>query len=282
MTAVMRRPNLFILGAPRCGTTAMFEFLGAHPEIHPSRLKEPFYFVPRPRRRLTEEEYLALFSDATDERWLLEATPHYLSTPEAPRLIRDFAPDGRVIVMVRDPIDAIDSLHGLRRLHRRSDDDLRSALDKGRYWRLARYGEQLERVFGTFPRERTHVVVYDDFLADNDREYGRALAFLEVDEGFRPRFRTVNPSGEGRIPALQRALGSESALRAAARRVVPHSLHAAAWRSASELNLRARPRPPVDQALAARMWLELEPDVELLSTLLDRDLVSLWRPGHLP
>src|SRR5581483_2495692 len=206
----MRRPNLFILGAPRCGTTAMFTFLGEHPEIHPSRIKEP-YFFSRERSARQAGEYLALFSGATTERWLLEASPHYIHTPQAPQRIREFSPAARAIVMIRDPVEQIRSLHDQRVLeHLQRSDDLGTELASGEaretYLPSVRSGENLARVLAVFPREDVHVIVFDDFRADNAAAYRRALEFLGVESSFMPQLRTINPTSEPRSLPLQRML----------------------------------------------------------------------------
>lgn len=276
----MRRPNLFILGAARCGTSAMFEFLGAHPEIHPSRVKEPRYFDPT-RNTRSLDEYLALFTAATDERWLVEATPTYISTPGAPQRIREFSAHARAIVLVRDPVDQMRSIHAFRVfLQREESADLRTELSllKEGYWRNVRSGKNLSRVLGAFPREAVHVIVYDDFRADVGLAYRQTLDFLEIDPSFVPRFRIVNPTSTPRSRTLQAMLWRDGGpLRAVARAVLPDRMRKKAFHFAASLNRRPEAVPPIDPGLAAELWRELEPDVELLSRLLDRDLVALWR-----
>jgi sulfotransferase family protein len=278
------RPNLFILGAPRCGTTAMWTFLGAHPEIFAPWFKEPGYFIPGERRpgAKTREEYLGLFADAGQERWLLEGSTYYLSTPAAPALIREFSPEARAIVMV-NPADQISSHYDFRRFYLEEPHDIRSALEgpdaEQRYVRYARYGEQLERVLEVFPRTAVHIVVYDDFLTDNEAEYRRVLEFLDVHTGFTPSLDRVGPSLSGyRSYGLQRLLFSDQGtVRAASRVLVPRSLRRTAWQTAHRLN-RRRGRSRLEPELAGLVWRRLERDVERLSALLDRDLVALWRP----
>lgn len=276
----MRRPNLFILGAPRCGTSALFEFLGAHPDVHPCQIKEPRYFIPAGDRSL--DEYVRLFAGATDEPWLLEATPGYLSTPDAPRQIREFSPQARAIVMVRNPIEQLRSLHRLRVFLRREHSlDLAAELSMNDaqdiYWKRVRSGENLARVLEVFPRQDVHVIVHDDFRADNASEYRRVLEFLAIDDSFAPRFRTINPSSEPRSQALQRVLWRDGGVvRAIGRTIVPEQLRKAAFDSAATFNRRRLPDSEIDPELASALWRSLEPDVELLGSLLDRDLVGLW------
>jgi hypothetical protein len=106
------RPNLFIVGAPKAGTTTLFASLGQVPGIFvPDKIKEPHYFgriaVPDsdPRAMRSEKQYLALFSAAgSAHRILLEASPSYLRDPDADRLIREFNPDAKVLAILRDPV----------------------------------------------------------------------------------------------------------------------------------------------------------------------------------
>ena len=115
--AVPRRPNFFILGAPKCGTTALSAYLREHPRVFVSQPKEPHYFCDdfdyyyAPGQR-SEAHYLGLFADA-DERHLAvgEASVWYLYSATAARNIIAFAPDARIIVMVRNPVELVPSLH---------------------------------------------------------------------------------------------------------------------------------------------------------------------------
>ena len=81
------KPNLFIVGAPKCGTTAWVEYLGSHPDIFFPERKEPSFFCPDllPDQRVqTLEDYLALFADAGTASVAGEASPTYLRSEEAP------------------------------------------------------------------------------------------------------------------------------------------------------------------------------------------------------
>src|SRR5215208_1272534 len=106
-----RRPNLFIIGAPKSGTTSLHRYLQEHPQIYMSRTKEPGYFAPDVEGSRSdllfkhpdaEPEYLALFANATNQKWVGESSTTYLMSRRAPSLIDDFAPDARLIAMVRN------------------------------------------------------------------------------------------------------------------------------------------------------------------------------------
>ena len=90
---VPRRPDFFILGAPKCGTTALSEYLRRHPRVFVSRPKEPHYFCAdfdyyyAPGQR-TEEHYLRLFAEADEGHLAVgEASVWYLYSEDAARNI---------------------------------------------------------------------------------------------------------------------------------------------------------------------------------------------------
>ena len=108
------KPDFFIVGAPRCGTTAMYEYLRVHPDVYMPLHKEPMYFgqdLTQLHVRLTERDYLALFAEARPGQRIGEATTWYLFSKTAASEIRDFSPDARIIIMLRHPVDVMYSLH---------------------------------------------------------------------------------------------------------------------------------------------------------------------------
>ena len=96
------RPPFLIIGAPKCGTTAVAQYLAAHPEVSLSTPKEPHFFDgPLP---LDRARYLASHFPRWDGRGAAgEATPSYLHLPWVAPRIHAMLPDARLIAMVRDP-----------------------------------------------------------------------------------------------------------------------------------------------------------------------------------
>lgn len=305
----MRRPNLFIIGAPKSGTTSLYEYLRGHPDVFMSPMKEPFYFSPDvtsgPRRRelrhgRDEGAYLELFADAKSERWVGEASTSYMVSEVAAGLVKDFEPDPRLVAMVRNPVEVVHALHGERVSHGIEQmADLAQALDAdtdrraGRrlpdgasplgatYVDSGRYGEQLERWFAAFGRDRVHVIVFDDFAANTVASFEGVLRFLDVDPTYRPAsFEVHNPSHRmrgGLVGALRRSVVGRTLRRLAGRvmgerratRLAREVRHSRVTRSASE-------REPLSPEVRDRLEREFETDVARLSELLGRDLGELW------
>jgi Sulfotransferase domain len=224
----LRRPDFFLVGAPKCGTTAMAEYLGQHPEIGMCEHKETQYFAtdlyPRfgirnggPRR--TEVDYLKLFEHVQDRRRLGEASVWYLYSSAAPHEIEAFSPEAEIIVMLRNPLEALPSLHsefvfgGIEPV----EDFARAlALDEEReragaprgfpprsYRSAARYSEQLGRYLEVFGRDRIHVIIYERFRQRTHDAYRATCEFLGVDGSFTPEIRVVNPNKRARSKGLR-------------------------------------------------------------------------------
>jgi hypothetical protein len=103
------RPNLFVAGAAKAGTTSLWDHLAAHPEIYMSTLKEPHFFADVRRSTVAvvkdPQAYAGLFAGGIGARYRGEASPSYLPDPNAAERIRAALPDARVIVSLRDPVE---------------------------------------------------------------------------------------------------------------------------------------------------------------------------------
>ncbi len=299
-----RYPDYLIVGAPRTGTTFMFDYLAEHPQIHNAARKEPQFFATdldsgNYMDSLTfmrdRDEYLALFDGARSDQIVGEASTWYLYSRAAAGNIHAANPDARIIIMLRHPVQMLYSLHG-RRYYAGSEDiaDFGAALDAeadrraGRripprvrnvtalYYRdVGRYAEQVERYLDTFGRDQVHVVLFEDFIADPAAAYRGVLEFLGVDPSFRPEFRVVNAAAARRSQRLQQLLLSPRVIRVA-RAVIPVGLRPRVGRLWDSLNSRGQKRVALDPEVASGLRAELLPDIERLGALLGRDLAAMW------
>ena len=89
------RPNFFIAGAPKCGTSSMHDYLHQHPECYMSEeMKEPGFFNPdlrinTVRRAATEERYLSLFRKGVGKRRIGESSTWYMYSKVAAKMIAE-------------------------------------------------------------------------------------------------------------------------------------------------------------------------------------------------
>jgi hypothetical protein len=298
---VARTPNFFIVGAPKSGTTAVYRYLHEHPEIWMPDEKEPHHFAPdlaASKFIADREEYLTLFREAGDAPRVGEASVYYLYSRRAAAEIRSFEPRSRIIVMLRNPVDMIYSLHSQAFYSGYEDlDSFEEALaaeDDRRLGRripahgyfqqsllyrdIGRYAEQVRRFIDAFGSEQVQVILYDDFERAPADAYRACLEFLGVDPDFRVDFERVNANKRVRSPMLQRLAAGNRGLRRAMRRVFP-LFYSRAYQFFYRLNTVETDRPPLEPALRARLSSEFRDDVRELGRLLGRDL-STWMPGR--
>jgi hypothetical protein len=294
------RPDFFIVGAFKSGTTALYEYLRRHPQVFMPFHKEPNFFgddLTRHYGRLSMPDYLALYRDARPRQRVGEASTWYLYSSSAAREIATFSPPAQIIVLLRNPIDVMYAQHS--QLLFRADEnltDFQAALDaeparrRGDqlppppvrpetlfYRHSVHFAEQLERYVDVFGRQRVHVALFDDLVADTAATYRGVLEFLGVDPTFQPDFTVHNENKRVRFGALQRLvynppgplLGAVHRLR---RFPLVHRLRDGVLR----LNSRPEKRQAMDPVLRARLLAEFAPEIERLSEMIERDL-SAWR-----
>ncbi|MDX1546899.1 MAG: sulfotransferase [Rhodothermales bacterium] len=313
----MGRPSFFIVGNSKAGTTALQRFLRAHPGVFMCRPKEPNYFAsdfcrdPDPGGSFhprSEADYLALFDDARPDQLCGEASACYLYSREAARALHAFAPDARLLVMLREPVDFLYSYFlQLRKnpiTEGESEPDFRTALAlederrQGRqippgcllpeflfYSERVKYAEHLERLFEHFDRRQVKIILYDDFRADNAAVYRDVLDFLGLDPSFEPDFQTHNPGAVLRSKRRQRLLrrlafgeGWAAPLHAVVTRLVPQAPRRALVRWIRQRWV-FKPKEALDPALVRELKGRFRPEVVRLSELLGRDLTTLWGYG---
>ncbi|MGH2456378.1 MAG: sulfotransferase family protein [Candidatus Limnocylindria bacterium] len=290
-----RLPDFFIVGAPKCGTTAMYAYLRQHPQVFMPFHKEPLFFgsdLTHRYGRLTPDDYVALFAEARPGQRVGEASAWYLYSECAAREIHDAAPEAAIVVMLRNPVDVMYAQHSQLLFTRQEEiDDFGAALaaedDRlaGRripagplrrenlyYRRMVAFADQLQRYLNIFGRDRVHVIIHEDLAADTPGEYRRLLQFLGVDPSFRTDFTRANENKRVRSRLLQRLIWDPPLLRRAIPLVRRHPWSHALRARVLELNSRKGPRAALDPALRAKLTAELAPQVERLERLIDRDL----------
>ncbi|WP_299160577.1 sulfotransferase domain-containing protein [uncultured Eudoraea sp.] len=108
----MKKPNLFILGAPKCGTTFLFETFKRHPRIFLPRIKELNYFsfyqlkihsYYKDLKTKSLNKYLRYYKKAKSETYLVDASVSYFTFDEVPKAIKEFNSEAKIIFMVRNP-----------------------------------------------------------------------------------------------------------------------------------------------------------------------------------
>jgi hypothetical protein len=296
----MTKPNFFIIGAPKCGTTALYTYLQQHPDVYFPEVKEPHFFGADLHKRsdvfvLEADRYLSLFSPGRDKAIRGEASTNYVFSESAPEEIHQFARDARIVLMLRPPVDQLYSAHA-QYLYSGNEiiDDFWAALDaeperltgKGippqidlrekvlYQTNLRKIPGQIRRLRDLFGSSGVKVILLEDMKAAPQLVYEETLEFLGVPFAPSPDFAVVNASKAPRSPAvysLIRRFGEPfGRLR---RRLSSRPLGVMSW--IYRLNTVSRARPALDLERRLSLAQSYSDWVNELEELLERDL-SHW------
>lgn len=207
----MAMPNFLIIGTGRAGTTSLYNYLGQHPEIYMSPVKEPNFFgfegeKKKNGRIANLENYKELFKNVYREKAIGEASIIYLSKPKAAEQIKRYIPKVKLIVILRDPADKLYSnfMHRCREGKEKPDSfsNFLKQIDTGspeyRRQHLERnsYYRHLKHYFKLFDRSQIKIFLYEDLQTNPFGLLRDIFRFLDVDENFLPDISIRhNPSG---------------------------------------------------------------------------------------
>jgi hypothetical protein len=207
------RVSFIIAGVQKAGTTALFDYLSEDPGISLSKVKEVHYFDDESRDwvRPDYEAYHANFAP-WDGRPRGEATPIYLYWPNCLARIAAYNANMRLVVLLRDPVERAWSHWKMEYARGVETHPFAWCIRQGRrrlldaepwghhrefsYVERGFYGDQMEALFGTFPRDQVLVLRAEDL----DREPAAALAnlreFLDLPPRTAPEPRRVHVGRE--------------------------------------------------------------------------------------
>jgi hypothetical protein len=219
---VMVKPNFFLVGAAKAGTTSLYHYLRSHPQIFLCPIKEPNYFAKdidttaylKERRQEpvdinqflncdTEmsahsghlrrwDDYLALFAKRHSEVAVGECSVSYLVSKLAADKIKTAIPDARIIIILRDPVERAYSHYIMDLIEGAARGGFlqvlaRQTKNPPRHWGIvdtSLYYHQVQRYYDAFGRSRVKVVLYED-LKEPDTLMKEIFRYLKVDEKHR-------------------------------------------------------------------------------------------------
>lgn len=294
----MVMPNFLIAGFQKAGTTSVYRYLEQHPEVFVSPTKELNFFssiVERPviDPRLTGgmtdlETYRAVFAPGAGHKAIGEASPIYATDPAVPAEIRRLAPDARVIILVRDPVERAYSEYWMRvrdgREKRSFDaainDELQAAGDHPwqpdvyRYLASGFYARHLTPYWDCFRPDRLACHLFDDLEANPAAVMHDIFRFLGVDEQFEADTSVRHNASGSPKSALMQPFMRKTKLSQAVRRALPKPAGDFALAKLEAWRSRNVSKPTLAPKDRRRLVNVFRSDVEQLQARLGRDLSS--------
>jgi hypothetical protein len=229
-----------------------------------------------------------------------EASVWYLSSNTAAERIKEFVPDAKILIHVRNPVDLILSYHSeLIYLGYEDIEDIEQALDVEQqrhrglhipdrcpvprvlyYSEIANLTEQIERFIAIFGRQNVHINIFEDFIVNPADVYRRTLDFLGVNPLFTTTFEIINSNKAIRYPVVRAFIDRPpDYLRQAAKLVLPQSMRETIREWLWAINTRFIQRAEVNPRVRTRLTRQFAGEVERLRNLLSRDLTAALPPS---
>ena len=302
----MTMPNFLIIGAAKSGTSSLYAYLKQHPQIYLCPTKETNFFafegeeINFPGLRQNEstksyqagfktdlESYQKQFKPKDSEIAIGEACPSYLYIPKAAERIKQYIPDVKLIVILRDPIQRAYSnfLHHIRDRVEHYENFIEALeaeewrIQKGWWWgfhyrNAGLYFEQLKRYFELFDRNNITVYLYEDFKVNPLLILENIFQFLSVDDKFIPNVsakynRTAIPKNR----TLDALIKESSPIKSIYQLLVPNKLRKNL--TAKLTNLNPTIKPQISPELRKELIPLLREDILKLQELIQQDL-SKW------
>ena len=300
MNLNIKKPNFFIIGAAKAGTTSLFDILGQHPQVYFPFDKEPGYFNDDEYYSRGDEWYIRTFFKKAEGQPLRgEATSHYLyygkkvaprinnfSQPNPPKFIAIFRDPARLVYSfywnsVREGKESLPFKDALLTEQDRMN-ELQPELERrGRmlyaYSRVGSYADQLLRYLAFFPKERFLFFLTDD-LTDFPTLVTRLQIFLDLEDhsaNMKPAKSNVSALPKSR--KLHQWLRNRSLLKELFKPFIPVSIRYKLKMSTLEMNLRQFNPLEMDAETVNSIREHYREQTNQLQDIIQRDL-SKWLP----
>ncbi|MBU0761506.1 MAG: sulfotransferase [Candidatus Altiarchaeota archaeon] len=312
----VKKPNFFIVGQPRCGTTAIYLSLKAHPQIYMPEIKEPSFFSKDLNAKSMSntlafvksyDGYLQLFENVKDEIVIGEASTNYLYSKVAAKEIYKFNHAAKIIIILREPIDFLSSYCQFVKcsvLEKNPDvleyikcledalnvEEPRKKTDKRHktkllpYYEIIKYAEQIKRYYKYFPKDQVKIIIYDDFREDNKKILGEILSFLGADTHYPinvPKANTSKTVRDTNISAFFKFFFKTFISRVYSSRELYFFLKKLRLNSVYRLlfnnvYLKNNPDKRIDESLRLKLMKKYKTEVVKASELIGINLVKKW------
>ena len=204
--------DFFVVGAARCGTTSLYNYLSQHPQIYLPAIKELNYFSnveskdhatylkPKKDKHYhtkiikKEEVYKSVFEDAKKKQQKGDISPSYLWDKETAKRIYAHNPNAKIIISLRNPVQRAFSHYVMNvSIGHENAQSFADALKKepeliwgggSLYLQLSAYYEAVKPYFDVFPKENICILVFEDWIKNKDKTLTDIYEFIGVDKEF--------------------------------------------------------------------------------------------------
>ena len=304
------KTNLFLVGAPKTGSTSLYHYLAEHPQIFMCKDKEPHYFCSDFHDQCIKHhgnlikfpytsiaQYNSLFSSAKNSPIIGEASTSYLYSKTAAKNIHNYNPNAKIIVILRNPIQLMHSwYHYINYTSEEPSKTFEQALllESHRinelnsipksvwyparvfYRELVQFDNQLRKYYDLFDYKNIKIVLTEDLTENPIDVYNEILNFLNVDP-YTPNFKTHNIYQEIRFKKLKWFIDNHlTKLKSVVRNNRDTKIVKLLENSYKYTMGKDSKRSIINDTLLTKLKDELQPMVQRTGSLINKDLCKKW------
>jgi len=293
-------PNLFIVGAPKCGTTSLVNYLAQHPDIYFPAIKEPKHFSAPDKKFphngprdtnvddqmiISRSDYLHLYESPGDAKIIGDASVDYLYYQNTAERIFDFNPDAQIIIMLRNPVLRAYSAYMHLRRDGRENLDFGEALQREeerrdnnweffwRYKEVGLYSSQVKRYINIFGASAVQLYLFEEFIENPNKFLQLIISNLDLSSNYQSQTDVKhNISGIPRSKRIHYLLNKPNIFKSVAKQIIPVKTLEKIRQIIAKENLR---KDEIPSELYDYLRSYYKPDILKLSELVGMDF-SLW------
>lgn len=271
----MGRPNFFLVGASKAGTTSLAQVLSDHPSVFMCQPKEPNFFNKFENVNHVDtihlDRYLELFASAGSEKIIGEASVSYLASKMAAQHIFDFESNSRILISLRNPLERVRSLYEMYCRHGLKKSFFDVTISDPWLTKQCLYADQVQRYVDIFPREQILIIDFDDLTRNWSDTMSDIFRFLSIEN-----FNSVRPvhRNAGGIPKNKIArIIFDRNLVLFAKKIIPMQFHQSADRFAKRFSMG---RAEMNSEIFRHLSPIFVQDVQRLDSFLSSNFAERW------
>ncbi|KAB2817151.1 sulfotransferase [Phaeocystidibacter marisrubri] len=280
-SSILKLPEFIIGGAPKCGTSSLYFWLAAHPEVYGSPVKETFFysdaknnFGPGPHCSKDDVSvYAKYFQAASAHQKAFEATAHYLYCDNARTELMNLPTQPKMIFLLREPSMQMFSHYRMIRYRLNGKQTTFEDYCKKEDWhRLADYSLHLSKWLEQWGHERVRVYLFEDLMRNKEAVLSDISNFLDIDSDFYSNF-----DFEHRNKTVKIKSGGLHQFGLKVQRYIPHGVQKLLLPLYMKFNSDVLPEmTDAERALLATLKSEKRADREELQQLIPYLPLQLW------
>ncbi len=221
------KPTFFIVGTPKGGTTSLFNYLEEHPEVFVPKIKEPHFFsCPEVKNTYYNatiidslEAYQKLYKESKTYKAIGDFSSSYLNNENSPKKIKDFNPQAKVVIVLRNPVERAISHYLMDYSLGYISVPLKEIINNKQqyadfyeqYVETGFYDGQLKNYLQVFKPSNIQIILSDDLFSETEKTVSNLFQFIGVDTSFKPDYtKKHNQFKQARFPVVKKLRQSKT------------------------------------------------------------------------